>query len=78
MAWYNTEDWVHVDDYASIVEERDELKRQLHVASEDEAYLEQRIEELEESKKILMVKIHALEQDVKWLEHRVIETEVPV
>ena len=78
MSWYNSEDWVHIDDYSDVVAERDELRRQLKVADEDELYLEQKIQELEDCKKALTTKIHALEQDIKWLESRVIENEVPV
>ena len=78
MSWYNSEDWVHIDDYGDVVAERDELKRQLKVADEDEMYLEQKIQELEDCKKALTTKIHALEQDIRWLEKRVLESEVPV
>jgi len=78
MSWYNSEDWVHIDDYGDVVAERDELRRQLKVADEDEMYLEQKIQELEDCKKALTTKIHNLEQDIKWLEKRVLESEVPV
>lgn len=53
MSWYDKEDWVHIDDYAELREECDELKRQLKVADEDEAYLEQRIDELQEDNRSL-------------------------
>ena len=49
MSWYNQEDWVHIDDYADVVAERDELKRQLKVADEDERYLEEQISELKDA-----------------------------
>lgn len=49
MSWYNQEDWVHIDDYADVVAERDELKRQLKVADEDERYLEEQIAELKDA-----------------------------
>ena len=49
MSWYNQEDWVHIDDYADVVAERDELKRQLKIADEDELYLEGQISELRDA-----------------------------
>lgn len=49
MSWYDKEDWVHIDDYAELREECDELKRQLKVADEDELWLEQQIQELKDA-----------------------------
>jgi phage shock protein A len=53
MSWYNKEDWVHVDEYGELEDQIKELERQLRVASEDEAYLEQRIDELQEDNRNL-------------------------
>lgn len=54
MGWFNREDWVHIDDYGELEDEIKELKRQLQVADEDEMYLEQRIDELQEDNRSLL------------------------
>ena len=46
---YYKEDWVHIDDYAELQAECEELKRQLKVADEDELWMEQQIAELRDA-----------------------------
>lgn len=62
MSWYNTEDWIHVDEYADVVQERDELKRQLKVADEDTLWLEQTNTQLRQELDYLKAEIKYLEE----------------
>ena len=63
MSWYNQEDWVHIDDYSDIVAERDELKRQLKVADEDERWLEEQIQELKDANANLLRLVAELQSE---------------